>query len=49
MPADFATRNVHVNDINLRVIDEGEGEPVVLLHGFPDSSLLWLWGGKTRR
>ncbi len=32
---------VKVNGIKLKVIDEGEGEPVLLLHGFPDSHHLW--------
>ena len=30
-----------VNGLSLNVLDEGEGTPVVLLHGFPDSSHLW--------
>ncbi|MFI5395411.1 MAG: alpha/beta fold hydrolase [Candidatus Binatia bacterium] len=32
---------MHINELSLRVIDEGKGTPVVLLHGFPDSSYLW--------
>src|SRR5689334_10978461 len=27
--------------VELAVRDEGEGPPVLLLHGFPDSSYLW--------
>jgi pimeloyl-ACP methyl ester carboxylesterase len=27
--------------VELAVLDEGEGHPVLLLHGFPDSSHLW--------
>jgi pimeloyl-ACP methyl ester carboxylesterase len=30
-----------INDINLNVIVEGEGEPILLLHGYPDSVHLW--------
>jgi pimeloyl-ACP methyl ester carboxylesterase len=32
---------VRVADVNLHVVDEGSGPPVLLLHGFPDSSRLW--------
>jgi pimeloyl-ACP methyl ester carboxylesterase len=32
---------IEVNGINLNVVDEGEGAPVLLLHGFPDSSRAW--------
>lgn len=32
---------IKVNGIELNVIVEGSGPPVVLLHGFPDSSYLW--------
>jgi len=34
-------RRIAVGDISLAVIDEGSGPPVLLLHGFPDSS--WTW------
>jgi len=30
-----------VNGLSFHVVDEGSGMPVVLLHGFPDSSYLW--------
>lgn len=30
-----------INGINLNVLIEGEGDPVLLLHGFPDSNYLW--------
>ena len=29
------------NDLNLHYLDEGEGAPVILLHGVPTSSFLW--------
>lgn len=35
-----ATR-VPVGEIELSVVDAGEGEAVLLLHGFPDSARLW--------
>jgi pimeloyl-ACP methyl ester carboxylesterase len=38
---EFPTRRIQVNGISLQVIDAGSGEPVLLLHGFPDSSQLW--------
>ncbi|MBA5639345.1 alpha/beta fold hydrolase [Duganella sp. LX20W] len=37
----FASRRVCVNGITLNVIDEGQGEPVLLLHGFPDTHAIW--------
>ena len=33
--------NVTVNGLSFHVVDEGSGPPVLLLHGFPDSSALW--------
>ena len=34
-------RSARVNDIDIYYLDEGEGDPVLLLHGFPDSARLW--------
>jgi len=34
-------RRITGDGVTLAVLDEGEGQPVVLLHGFPDSSYLW--------
>jgi pimeloyl-ACP methyl ester carboxylesterase len=34
-------RRIRANDLDLHVLDEGEGPPVLLLHGFRDSALLW--------
>src|ERR1700759_3369947 len=33
--------NVDVNGIDLHYLDEGDGAPVLMLHGFPDSSQAW--------
>jgi pimeloyl-ACP methyl ester carboxylesterase len=41
MAAGSNTKQIEVNGINFNIVDEGEGQPVLLLHGFPDSSLLW--------
>lgn len=35
------TRSVDVGGVRLNVIDAGDGPPVLMLHGFPDSSRLW--------
>lgn len=32
---------IEANGLDLHVVDEGRGTPVLLLHGFPDSSQLW--------
>lgn len=34
-------RRISVNGVSLHVVEEGSGFPVLLLHGFPDSSRLW--------
>jgi pimeloyl-ACP methyl ester carboxylesterase len=34
-------REIAGDGVTLAVLDEGEGVPVLLLHGFPDSSRLW--------
>jgi pimeloyl-ACP methyl ester carboxylesterase len=37
----MARRRVQGDGVELALLDEGEGRPVLLLHGFPDSSALW--------
>jgi pimeloyl-ACP methyl ester carboxylesterase len=32
---------IEVNDVSLYVEDHGEGTPVLLIHGWPDSARLW--------
>ncbi len=32
---------VHVGDVELHVVEEGDGEPVLLCHGFPDLARGW--------
>ena len=34
-------KTLTLDELNFRVFDEGAGEPVLLLHGFPDSHTLW--------
>jgi pimeloyl-ACP methyl ester carboxylesterase len=34
-------RRIEVGGLSMYVVDEGEGEAVVLLHGFPDTSDMW--------
>lgn len=38
---DFPSRRVQANGLNFNVIDVGEGEPVMLVHGFPDTHAVW--------
>ena len=38
---ELKTRRVKVNDVELSVVDEGDGSPVVLCHGFPELSYSW--------
>ncbi|MGH2811170.1 MAG: alpha/beta fold hydrolase, partial [Actinomycetota bacterium] len=37
----LARNSIELGDLRLAVVDEGEGAPVLLLHGFPDSADLW--------
>jgi pimeloyl-ACP methyl ester carboxylesterase len=37
----LAMRRVMGDGVELAVLDEGRGDPVLLLHGFPDSSGVW--------
>src|SRR5262245_37631285 len=43
MPSTRIAGHRRINGVDLYVVDEGplDGEPVLLLHGFPDSSRLW--------
>jgi pimeloyl-ACP methyl ester carboxylesterase len=41
MASEQTTRRLNVNGIALHAVEQGRGEPVLLLHGFPDSSRLW--------
>ena len=41
MDLNAMTKNVTVNGLSFPVIDQGTGPAVLLLHGFPDSRLLW--------
>ncbi|MCH8235504.1 MAG: alpha/beta fold hydrolase, partial [Chloroflexi bacterium] len=41
MAGDPHTRRIEANGLSFHVTDSGEGPPVVLLHGFPDTSALW--------
>ncbi len=34
-------RTIESNGLSHYVVDEGDGDPVILLHGFPDSADLW--------
>ena len=34
-------KKIQVSGLNFCCLDEGEGEPVLLLHGYPDSNKLW--------
>lgn len=38
---DFPSKQIRTNGITLNVIDVGEGEPVLLVHGFPDTHQVW--------
>jgi pimeloyl-ACP methyl ester carboxylesterase len=41
MPESLPGKRVDANGLSFHVVDEGSGDAVVLLHGFPDSSYLW--------
>jgi pimeloyl-ACP methyl ester carboxylesterase len=42
-------RTLAVGEVNMRVLDEGEGSPVLLLHGFPDRADEWRYVGARLR
>lgn len=37
----YKKKNLPVNGYNMSYVDEGEGDPIVFLHGNPTSSYLW--------
>jgi pimeloyl-ACP methyl ester carboxylesterase len=37
----MTTQRIDLGGFGLNVVDEGEGAPVVFIHGFPDTSALW--------
>jgi len=41
MGRDHVERRVEANGLSFRVVEHGDGMPVLLLHGFPDSADLW--------
>jgi len=40
-PMSTPGKSMEINGLYLNVLDEGKGDPVLLLHGFPDSNYLW--------
>lgn len=41
MSTPLSSKRIAVNGVTLNVIDVGEGEPVLLVHGFPDTHAVW--------
>ncbi|KST65480.1 alpha/beta fold hydrolase [Mastigocoleus testarum] len=37
----MSEKQIELSGLNFHVLDEGSGQPVLLLHGFPDSADLW--------
>jgi len=37
----ISSRTVHANGIRQHYLEAGDGPPVVLLHGFPETSYAW--------
>ena len=37
----LSTRTISTNGVDLAVIDEGKGPPVILAHGFPELAYSW--------
>ena len=38
---EFPSKKLQVNGFEMNVIDVGQGEPVLLVHGFPDTHAVW--------
>lgn len=41
LEAEFPMKSLHANGLTFNVLDAGQGEPVLLLHGFPDCHEVW--------
>jgi len=41
LPADFTYRHVSVGDVSVNTVTAGTGPPVLLLHGYPQTHLIW--------
>ena len=37
----MSEKQIELSGLNFRVLDEGSGQPILLIHGFPDSADLW--------
>ena len=42
----MSLKSLTLGELNFNVLDEGNGDPVLLLHGFPDSHRLWRYQTK---
>ena len=40
-PSEFDKQTIHVNGVGLNVVAGGSGAPLILLHGFPQTHLIW--------
>lgn len=40
-PGEFDRQTIRVNGVGLNVVTGGSGEPLILLHGFPQTHLIW--------
>ena len=41
MSTEVTSHSVNVDGLNIHYLSAGEGDPVLLIHGFPTSSHLW--------
>src|SRR5277367_3970135 len=37
----FETRSIVVNDVTINVVVKGDGPPLLLLHGYPQTHVMW--------
>jgi hypothetical protein len=43
MMDDFTTAEIQTGETSIFVRSHGSGPPLLLLHGFPQTHLMWLW------